>query len=282
MPYSDVVLDQPAGLIARHNKKVRRVSDDYSQAVAEIHKSADGFLDAAKMVAKIANRLRKGRLPKEWKKKHPNRSKDKDAINIGDAGSAILAFQFGIRPVVQDVYTTVNRVETVLDGLTRIHTRERRSQYESYEQFVRTDQVISYVRRSTVNPSNLGNPAEWLWENIPFSFVVDYMFNVGDTIAAFGAGQGLDHFGTTTALKQTSRLTPGTHESVVPAGYVITDPGKLERTLYQRVLSSDLPVPSRIALDASKSWEALLNATSTLIAIDPKRWGGRYTNPRRW
>jgi hypothetical protein len=52
---------------------------------------------------------------------------------------------------------------------------------------VKTSAVIEMHDNGLLSAAyNFGNPAEWIWERIPFSFVIDWVLPVGSFIGAFG------------------------------------------------------------------------------------------------
>jgi hypothetical protein len=253
-----------------HLLRVRGESDDYSQALAEVDRAADGFVDTAKSVSRIWKRIR---------------GKSKKKLTSCDVSSARLGTEFGIKPVCQDMQDTVDRLirhetqRTVRIVTSRPYQGNTTNGTETYSCTGR-QRLITHVMLSSIagNRINLGNPAEWAWERIPYSFVVDWMFNVGDTISAFGAGRGLTHRKTVKIERSQSRLA-----SFPPVnGNVVTRGAKAWSKRYQRTVMDDLPLPGRVEFSPTDSLKALGNAFALLNAVSSRCSGKGYRSPARY
>lgn len=242
----------------KHNLKLRRLTHDISSFVAELNKTADSFTYLAKTVGKIVNRvrgLRKGRFT--WH----------------DVAETNLAINFGIKPVISDMFV-------IADGLSRfnqayIHRVHSRSQ-ENYDyvdaygfRWVGRSKMnrVSYVRLNEHQQAgnlNIGNPIEWAWELIPFSFVVDWVIPVGDAIAALYADRGLQLLNTCVTRKvelgiaeHTAPPAPGTYEVPLQGEY----------QFYERKVVNDFESPDKLRIQPTDSLVALGNAVSLLKAL---------------
>jgi hypothetical protein len=262
----------------KHLNRVRGLSTDYSSDLAEARKAADGFKSAAYTVKDIWNRVKK-------------KKRSRKNLSICDVASANLAVEFGIKPTLNALHTSAQRIQGLHENrIARVST----THHENGEVTLAGGQVwdvrqtttwISYMQISNTlygNSINFGNPVEWAWELIPYSFVVDYVFNVGDTIAALGAERGLNHLGSTETIRRRGKL-----DSIPPTpDYTVVNRGSGTSESYVRNLHLDLPTPNIVQLDLSSSLKALTNATSVLTSINDRcsyegRRPGRVAPRRR-
>lgn len=81
-------------------------------------------------------------------------------------------------------------------------TTEWLAQYIS--SFTISNQIARHAQKTGFSPAELLATA---WELIPFSFVFDWFYNLGDTISALSATIGLSHLQTSFSLKETAKGT---------------------------------------------------------------------------
>lgn len=260
IPVLPAVPQQIDGMRTKHLLRVRRLSTDYASDIAEANKIADGFTGLAKQIPQIWKRVK---------------GKSKRKISVCDAASANLATEFGIKPVVRSMGTSLDRIRgNVENSIKRVSTRSSKTirgivaSDGSVWDFRISETWISYMElKNTIfqNTINYGSPLEALWENIPFSFVVDYGINIGDTIAAYGADRSLDHLGTVSTVRVSGKC-----KSIPPPNgdYKESSKGSGTYVLYVRRKHLDLPNPDLPRIDPSTSMRALSNAVSTLVAVN--------------
>jgi len=249
-------IPEPVGLSTKHRLKIRSLSDDYSSDLAEVNKSADGFVDAVDTVATI------------WK---AVKGKSRRKLSVCDVASASLAVNFGIKPVLASVERSMEAI--VRKHQSHVLTKNTRGstsgQVTAGGAIWNVDLGVRYTSYIGVNTSasgntNYGSPLEWAWELIPYSFVVDYMFNVGDSIAALGALRGLQHKGTCTTYKKVCALVEVPADSDI---WTIKSKAVGTFSSNSRGYSLDLPSPEPPRLDISNSLHSLRNAGAVLVGL---------------
>lgn len=121
-----------------------------------------------------------------------------------DVGNTWLEYHFGWEPLVQDIYNSVDTLTgTIGEGK---HTGRARFKVTTIDKpldyWISNLQGRMFVkmgaRFTLVNPNaflreqaGLTNPASWLWEAIPFSFLVDWVSNVSQCLSAMTDYTGL-------------------------------------------------------------------------------------------
>jgi len=249
----------------KHLLRIRSRVNDVSSLVAELHKSADGFVTIAEKARKIANRVKDARKGKFRSRKE---------LKLSDISDTHLAVTYGIKPVVSDAYTVWEGTERVNRAF--LHTiRTRHTERVSY-----TDSnskpwqgTVVHTRTSLVrmNPNagnyDIGNPLEWAWENIPFSFVLDWFVNVGDTIAASFVDRSCQHVSTVRSVK--TELT--NRKPNLPAPYVLVRNAACKYRSHKRDVLGAFEVPDRVRLEPTKSLSALSNAVALLVSVRARR-----------
>jgi len=161
--------------------------------------------------------LRKRKLVREWRdadlrrisRRDVNNQLDRNAVAAG--GSAYLSVVFGAMPLLQDVESIINQAysQSVVKKPPRATARGFEQEYvsssESVQHLFGTGVYQSHtiqtfmkhevtVRAGMLYQQDMSPLAPWgtrirdipsaLWEVIPFSFLVDYVIDVGDYVAA--------------------------------------------------------------------------------------------------
>lgn len=141
------------------------------------------------------------RFRRVWDKYHANKGRE----NVEDASDLWLELHFGWVPLIQDLH---NAVKTLKDGVPRpIVIGTGSSPYNvravvdeaHYKHFIHTSvrcRIEAKVRIANsdvwmLNQQGLINPASVAWEIVPFSFVVDWFFNVGSVLSSLTDLAGL-------------------------------------------------------------------------------------------
>jgi hypothetical protein len=118
-------------------------------------------------------------------------------------------YSYGLKPIIQDIYTAVDTLQRPFEYKQKIRVTASdtgKFQYDDLDpsHFFSTEIRVAKVQGScgatvsVINPnyrlaSQLGltNPLQWLNEAIPFSFVVDWFSNLSDVINKFSDFDGL-------------------------------------------------------------------------------------------
>jgi len=168
--------------------------------------SMDMFVKRATQLYSGFRDLRRGRVVqalKTWGADFRGISNKKWRQTSRDFGSAVLEVRYGWAPLVKDMYTSLDVIQRPPPKFRVQARRTERAQWGSkgfYEYSYTASSTCMYLADIRVSNPNLWianqmglvNPASWLWEAIPFSFVVDWFSNVGQVLAAMTDFAGLE------------------------------------------------------------------------------------------
>lgn len=110
-----------------------------------------------------------------------------------------LEFWFGWKPLITDIYSAINQIQQPIKNhvargtgrsyWTQSYVPGGYNANWSHERFigVRTQAEVAVTNPNLWLANTLGliNPASVLWELVPFSFVVDWFFNVGQVLNSY-------------------------------------------------------------------------------------------------
>jgi len=140
--------------------------------------------------------------------------------------------------------------------------------YWSFDERLKTYYNVAFQleRHGTQFPS-IGNPAEWAWERIPFSFVVDWVYPVSTYIACMGL------FERVTIVRSTLSEVRQVHMKQVgypTAGWKVGDvTGMRSEKITSRALYTIPPYPPMM-VKTSDSVGRLLNQVALLGVLTRK------------
>jgi hypothetical protein len=178
---------------------------------AEWRGSVEMIQKRAIQIAKFANFLRKGRLgdaaailnvdakrrrsiETAMKRKGITRTSRRRVV-VRDFGSAWLEYSYGWGPLVQDIYTASQVIEKPPKNIT---VKGRASQSVERKPTPggtwledkwthKVSMIVDIVPKNhnthLANQLGLTNPASWLLEGIPFSFVLDWFSNLSQWVS---------------------------------------------------------------------------------------------------
>lgn len=178
--------------------------------IAERHQTFSLISDIAKRLAAIIS-LKKHAL---------------NNVTSGQLANDVLAFQFGVKPLLNDAYQAgkalarhstsgneIIEVRGVGNGTDRKYAKWNRQTSEIFHRNVTVTCKVSYVCEyriingtlDTLNKLGLINPAEIAWEVIPWSFAIDWFLPLGNYISSLSASAGLEFIrGTKTVTTTTT------------------------------------------------------------------------------
>lgn len=193
-----------------------RVTAELGTTIAEGRQAWSMITNRALMLAKFGIALKKGNFYEAAKTlgvlKHPSykRLSKESKLKRGshNFGNNYLEFHFGWTPLISDMGNAMAVLdEPIPYGQYKVRTGSRTvwrhlDTATFYQQWAdhrerNFGKAGAYVKVTNPNlylASNMGltNPASIAWELVPFSFVVDWFWNVGDYIKSFSDMYGIE------------------------------------------------------------------------------------------
>lgn len=264
-----------SALVERLRKKIKDQNVNLGQSLAEYRQTANLFNRAAQDVVAGFRSLRSGRALQDIARyfTRPRNRIEKDVANRW------LEYQYGLKPLISDLYGSVDELNKVLlEGkYLYANVRERSTLagtsfwppdvanhlIEGYGDY-KVDFDIRLHARYRISSSavkqlaqvGITNPLALAWEVVPYSFVFDWMFPVGNYLASLDALVGVSSFS-----YYTIRRSNGVQIGATNGGrWTYT------RSSYLRSVSSSLPTP-RLSYKPSKSLTAVLNGIALLTQL---------------
>jgi hypothetical protein len=196
-----------------------------------------------------------------------------------------LEFRYAVRPIAFEIEMAVKAMATEVNAGTRQTARgySRSTDYESANRSflfngIKTTGYYNYTKSHTINIRagvlydiendingilslwGMDQPLEAIWELTPFSFIIDWIFNIGDIISGWSVNASLRPLGSwvtvsvdrnvSGAITSTSGGTPNvSHYDLLSGGSFIN-----KMKIGQRIISPTRPVlPTfNLKLDLSK------------------------------
>jgi hypothetical protein len=188
--------------------------------------------------------------------------------------SAVLLNNFAITPNVQALndivlklkdenYSLYRKVEFKLSNSDTIGGAYWQA---SRHMVVKTKLNVKLRDDGFISRINLGNPLEWAWERIPFSFVVDWVLPVGNFVQAIGTLSRIDHSYGTRSIQCFAHAT-GTDSSASASGYNLESGFSADFKSHQREIVGAAAMPDVFQMVRSKSLARLSSAISLLTLL---------------
>lgn len=245
---------------------IKKESINLGTALAEYRKSAKMFGSAASAVVN-AWKVFKGKRPRQ-------------ILTPCMIPATHLIYTYGVAPLVSDVYNSVEELALRLGFPVRkryfAHATGMSKQTSSATsdgmekkidaRMSKSKRVTAYVEFDLENASRFttGNPLEIAWELVPYSFVVDWMFSIGDYLSSLDALRAVSTMSVSTVTKvkynhnvklkftNTHGVTYSNHNGV--------------RTFesHRRDIGHTLPLPSLPTYKPSTSYKAVINGLALL------------------
>lgn len=269
---------------AAYNRALGKITDelrgsvDLSVDIAQAGQTA-GLLKSAQQALDYVRTVKSGRLLRDfadWRK------------GSRTIGNKWLEFQYGIKPLISSAYGCLDQVMN--DSSKRmkfVHRATERQEYSERETFdggrglriskgVRSCRVEislhcafrSSVAQTLQNYTSL-NPASVVWELIPYSFVVDWFYDVGSYVrnleTAMLNASVFEHGYRTVGylIEGTVSENEGWSDGLGNEIFRVVN-GSFRRTSFDRALLSSWPMPVAPSFSAKLGSGRLLNAAALM------------------
>lgn len=228
-----------------------------------------------------------GRQLAEVKRQHGSRA---FRVPMRKISRLWLTFQFGIRPILSDVYNLGKQLSRADPEFMKVRVRKHASEtvnldipfpgypairaYGKVEWSSRVELSTRWAMKASVAQQIAGyttlNPISLAWELFPFSFLVDYVYDIGgymsnvENAILYGGGtQFLNGYATTGTLAVLKLECNGTHQQ---SNLITTISAKASErlTTFNRSVLSSAPFPKAPGFNSDLSSTRMLNCAALL------------------
>lgn len=274
-------------LIACRNK-LKSTEINLGIAFGERNRTARLLGDTATRLARAVQALRRGAIRRAMDELGISSRRNQPRGN--NVPQRWLELQYGWRPLLSDVYGAARALENRSKGDWRVTAKATRSEALAYTK-VNTNVNASTCRASgtrsvytridavpqneaIISLASLGvtNPLSVAWELVPFSFVVDWAYPVGNFLSSLDAmlGYGSAYYSSSLLVKV----------DWVTNGDTILDGNDLTKNVFtgtkkmvylKREVSSSIPVPHPPRLKDPRSLAHMANGLALLSQVFGRR-----------
>lgn len=192
---------------ARFRGKVVGSTAELGTTFAEWRESLDLITSSAIKAYNAYKAIRKGKLRKALQElgvSKSNRRRRRRTQGADAASSLYLDYAFGVAPTIQDMYSAMEVLSQPLPygkksagaSCTRNWNTTTASNKRVYHSKIRhrvgADILLTNPNAFLMNQLGILNPASIAWELVPFSFMVDWFYNVGNYLNSFSDWAGLE------------------------------------------------------------------------------------------
>jgi len=261
-------------LDGRLRHKIKSQNVNLAQSLAEYRQTSKMFSNLAIDVTTTFRSLRSGRALQEFVKilRDPKTRPDKRIANRW------LEYQYGVRPLMQDVYGSAEALATKIRTGMYLHANTRvEESFESASQlaggfnqkvFLRRKYTWVGIARARYRISDptikqlaqlgISNPLLLAWELIPYSFVIDWLFPVGKWLESLDALNGTSDLRIARAFKVVKNFTY-TYTTAGHSNYLVSLSSR-------QATGSSLALP-QFAYKPSTSLKAVANGLALLSQL---------------
>jgi hypothetical protein len=250
-----------ASLIAAR-LKLKGTDINLGVAFGERKQTASLLGDTASRLARTVHALRRGETRNAMR--HLGISAQRRQPRGSNWTSNWLQLQYGWKPLLSDVYGAADALSKRPKGDWRVTAKATRSQTTTgFQQWndagagtCRAKATISAMTRIDALPQNealislaslgITNPLSIGWELVPYSFVVDWMYPVGDWLESLDALLGYTSaYASTSVLYKGEWSGRGRYMRTSPSSYIDNNYVESKRVVkLDRVASSGVPLPT--------------------------------------
>jgi hypothetical protein len=283
-------------LIIELRLQVKDQSVNLAQAYAERQMTADLLADTLNRIAKSLQALRRRRWKEAW------RWLKRD---WRQAPETWLEYQYGWKPLIQDVMGSVDALQELVDPTRWIQSVKKGAHFESdhFEAFTAYEGGMSFgmdfkghketggFMRFDFEPSapffqhlqsntGIANPLLLAWELLPFSFVFDWGVQVGDWLSSLDATSYMTLKGGSYSLRKELVVIGSPRETHDPltSPYYRTRPTSTGPTAHYRRMTLDREVFTSWPIAAAPRFKdpfSSLHVANALSLLASALKGGR-------
>ena len=280
-PTDPITANEKNQLIAKLRESI--VHSDFNVGVflAEGHQSLQMIGDTATKLARSFRLMRRGRPDLAWRQLLQSPGPVPKAVrrlSRKDLDTVVLELQYGWVPLVNDLYEAAKSfahfAETPCSKSYRVAIRRTgpwpTAQYSGYQWLYGKNearrQIIARVVEVNV-PKMVGvtDPAQVLWEKLPWSFLADWILPIGSFLSARGVANSL-----TGTFITSHKWHRAAGKPAAVGAWTINAPGYVEERIdFDRIVSTSLVAarPTIKPLSKVASWQHAVNGLALLSQV---------------
>jgi len=200
-----------------------------------------------------------------------------------------LQYSYGISPLANDLFDSAEALKLRLGRpifRRYVVTGGDTFNYEQHSLGYRVKGTSKVSQRAiiyaTFDPNaflqtggfSIGNPVEWAWELIPFSFVVDWGIPIGEWLHSLDALRGVSRVTGSLTTKEWD-----TYRSSIYDGRTEISQGSFSYNSHKRDVINSIPIPPLPRYEPSQSLRTIANGLALLTAVNKRCKGPRKA---RW
>lgn len=241
--------------------QIKDLAVNLGTSLAEYRQTSNMFLKGARGIASAWQQYKKAK-------------KLRFDVTPCSVAAGHLMYDFGVRPLMNDVYDSVQMLQQRLEKpvYRRFCVTKSTQKSASGASYSASDSlsyraiVLAKIDPNTWSGFTLGNPAEIAWEVVPFSFVVDWMYPVGDYLSSLDALKGVSGMAGTLSIRKRYSVQSWS----TAAGYTNIRPARYTKESYSRSLITSIPIPALPKYEPSKSLRNVAQGISLLTTLNKR------------
>lgn len=197
----------------------------------------------------------------------------KEYGSLKNIAAGLLMYDYGLKPLANTLGSSVAALEMASSmPIRRRYVVTKRDEVDKTVSTYRVKQKA--ITRAKVwveyipdySPIDMGNPLEWAWEVIPFSFLVDWAFPIGEWIGSLDAMKGVRSVIGSVTYKREYEHTA--LPSSVDSSYTIEVPASYKYRSHSRDVVTSVPLPPFPGYEPSPSWRHVAQGLALLTVIN--------------
>jgi hypothetical protein len=233
------------------------------------------YKQAARMFGSFAKKLHKFYRVMRFK------GTRRKPLRVCSIANAELMYSYGIAPLAGVLYDSVEQLRIRMKKpLVQRYYVKSEQEYDGSGEYsgVYHEYKCKRVQKANVYMTlkdidywrsyiNIGNPVEWAWELIPFSFVVDWALPIGRWLGTFDSLKGSKSLIGTVSTKDSIESK---YNLVTNSDQFTEFQGHSSYSSFEREVIDEIPLPSFPKFDISYSWRRVMHGTSLLTVLNKR------------
>lgn len=284
-------------LLGRLHKKIAGSDFNLAVSLGQTGETLDTIADRGYKLYGALRALKHGNIRAAAKSLGIKRGRKNDRNYGQTLTSSWLELQYGWLPLIEDIYQAGKLLEHQLKKPTTMSVRASHKKGKTETNVLLPSstkvrlrrklirkQIIAVLREkpSTATLSGFTDPLSVAWELLPYSFVFDWIYPLGNYLSERGFFRGINatYVTSTTTEFQSEGFLSAYDPVLLRTGFIIDEVGstaKFHTVNMVRTVTTNLvvPRPNVKSLSQAFSWKRAANALSLINELNPKFPAGK-------